>query len=128
MMDVSYGLDRSTNLWVHGRDILRDIFGYNSLHKVYTSACHPSCRFVKRGCLYDRIDVIYTGGNNGFGADLEFTREIEFEKDFVLEDLKSFVGSVVEEDSSGVKNSLSKRQQEFHERVGESYEFRLGAV
>nr|GEW72414.1 hypothetical protein [Tanacetum cinerariifolium] len=50
------------------------------------------------------IDVVSTGGNNGFGADLEFTREIEFEKDFILEDLKSFVGSIVEEYSFGVKN------------------------
>ncbi|GKD37401.1 reverse transcriptase, partial [Tanacetum coccineum] len=40
-------VDRSTNLWVHGRDILRDIFGHNLLHEVHTSACHPSCRFVK---------------------------------------------------------------------------------
>nr|GEW41426.1 hypothetical protein [Tanacetum cinerariifolium] len=46
------------------------------------------------------IDVASTGRKNGFGADLEFTQEIEFEKDFVLEDLKSFVGSVLKEDSS----------------------------
>ncbi|GKG11108.1 hypothetical protein Tco_0342508, partial [Tanacetum coccineum] len=52
---LGYGLDRSTNLWVHGRDILHDIFRHNSLHEVHTSACHPSCRFVKRGCLYDRL-------------------------------------------------------------------------
>ncbi|GJR84026.1 hypothetical protein Tco_0154811 [Tanacetum coccineum] len=37
---LGYGLDRSTNLWVHGRDILRDIFGHNLLHEVHTSACH----------------------------------------------------------------------------------------
>nr|GFB46241.1 hypothetical protein [Tanacetum cinerariifolium] len=44
--------------------------------------------------------------NNGFRADLEFTQEIEFENDFVLEDLKRFVWSIVEEYSSDVKNSL----------------------
>nr|GEW96029.1 hypothetical protein [Tanacetum cinerariifolium] len=33
-----YGLDRRTNLWVYGRDILRDIFGHNSLHEIQTSA------------------------------------------------------------------------------------------
>nr|GEZ09570.1 hypothetical protein [Tanacetum cinerariifolium] len=52
------------------------------------------------------IDVASTDRNKGFGADLEFTREIKFDKDFVLEDLKSFVGSVVKEDSSSIKNSL----------------------
>nr|GEZ84368.1 reverse transcriptase domain-containing protein [Tanacetum cinerariifolium] len=31
---LGYGLDRSTNLWVNGRDILRDIFGHNLLHEV----------------------------------------------------------------------------------------------
>ncbi|GKD63889.1 hypothetical protein Tco_1305997 [Tanacetum coccineum] len=54
------------------------------------------------------IDVDSTGGNNGFwfGADLGIIREIEFQNDFVLEDFESFVRSIVEEDSSGVENSL----------------------
>ncbi|GKA18869.1 hypothetical protein Tco_0698784 [Tanacetum coccineum] len=110
-------------------DIPRDILRHNSLHEVLTSACHPSCRFVKRGCLFDRpaslsalslfqefgidfcsesfeifhqngvigIDVTSTGGNKGFwfGAILGIIREIEFQKDLVLEDFKSFVGSIV---------------------------------
>ncbi|GKE13632.1 hypothetical protein Tco_1417183 [Tanacetum coccineum] len=110
MMDVSYGLDKSTNLWVHGRDILRDIFGHNSLHEFHTSEfridfCSESFEFFYQHGVIG-IDVASTSGNNGFGADLEFTQKIEFEKDFVLEDLKSFVGGVVEEDSSGVKYSL----------------------
>ncbi|GJY61796.1 putative reverse transcriptase domain-containing protein [Tanacetum coccineum] len=37
-----FGLDRSTNLCVFGRDIFRNIFGRNSLHEVHTSACHSS--------------------------------------------------------------------------------------
>ncbi|GJX49293.1 ribonuclease H-like domain-containing protein [Tanacetum coccineum] len=158
-MDVSYGLDRSTNLWVHGRDILRDIFGHNSLHEVHTSACHPdvsSCsvlmayssksangleffkvfRYGEFGIDFCNeifeflhqhgvigIDVASTSGNNGFwfGAILGFTQKIEFEKDFVLEDLKSFVGSIIEEDSSGVKNSLcSSRPAEKSCRAAES--------
>nr|GEU44995.1 hypothetical protein [Tanacetum cinerariifolium] len=103
---LGYGFDRNTNSLNFGHDILRDILGRNCLYEVHTSAYHPSCKFMKRGCLYDRIDVASTDENKGFGADLEFTREIEFEKDFVLEDLKSFIRSVVEEDSSSVKNSL----------------------
>ncbi|GKF85225.1 hypothetical protein Tco_0250123 [Tanacetum coccineum] len=109
---LGYGLDWITNLWVHGRDILHDIFGHNSLHKVHTSACHPLSSHLNEifEFLHQHgvigIDVASTGENNGFGADLEFTREIEFEKDFILEDFESFVGSVVEENSSGVKNSL----------------------
>ncbi|GKE53714.1 hypothetical protein Tco_1488870 [Tanacetum coccineum] len=103
---LGYGLDRSTNLWVHGRDILHDIFGHNSLHEEFEiDFGSESFEFIHQHGVIG-IDVASTGGNNGFGADLEFTRKIEFEKDFVLEDLKSFVGSVVEEDSSGVKNSL----------------------
>ncbi|GKF96628.1 hypothetical protein Tco_0292449 [Tanacetum coccineum] len=106
MMDVSYGLDRSTNLWVHGRDILRDIFGHNLLYEEFRiDFCNEIFEFLHQHGMIG-IDVSSTGGNNGFGADLEFTREIEFENNFVLEDLKSFVESVVEEDSSGVKNSL----------------------
>ncbi|GKA63315.1 hypothetical protein Tco_0762921 [Tanacetum coccineum] len=104
---LGYGLDRSTNLWVHGRDILRDIFGHNSLHEEFgINFCNEIFEFIHQ---YGEIgiDVISIGRNNGFGADLEFTREIEFEKDFILEDFESFVGSVVEENSSGVKNSLT---------------------
>ncbi|GJV16043.1 hypothetical protein Tco_1361366 [Tanacetum coccineum] len=105
-MDVSYGLDRSTNLWVHGRDILHDIFGHNLLHKEFgIDFCNEIFKFLHTHGVIG-MDVASTGGNNGFGADLEFTQKIEFEKDFVLKDLKSFVGSVVEEDSSAVKNSL----------------------
>ncbi|GJW85976.1 hypothetical protein Tco_0159121 [Tanacetum coccineum] len=50
------------------------------------------------------IDVASTSCNNGFGADLEFTQEIEFEKDFVLEDLKSLTLS------AGWQSSPAKRQ------------------
>ncbi|GJU18457.1 hypothetical protein Tco_1146423 [Tanacetum coccineum] len=67
------------------------------------------------------IEVASTGRNNGPGADLEFTREIEFEKDVVLKDLKSLVGSVVEEDSSGVKNSLIN--DDYGWGIGRSFEF-----
>ncbi|GKB39396.1 hypothetical protein Tco_0884338, partial [Tanacetum coccineum] len=92
---------------VHGRDTLRDIFGHNSLHEEFKiDFCNELFKFLHQHGVIG-IDVTSTGGNNGFGADLEFTQEIEFEKDFVLEDLKSFVGSVVEEDSSDVKNSLT---------------------
>nr|GEV86698.1 protein GFS12 isoform X2 [Tanacetum cinerariifolium] len=103
---LGYGFDRSTNLWVHGRDILHDIFGNKSLHEEFKiNFCNEIFEFLhQHGGI--GIDVAFTSGNNSFGADLEFTREIEFEKHFVLEDLKSFVGSVVEEDSSNVKNSL----------------------
>ncbi|GKC54145.1 hypothetical protein Tco_1076890 [Tanacetum coccineum] len=53
------------------------------------------------------IDVTSTGKNNGFRFGfLRILREIEFEKDFILEDLERFIGSFVEEDSSGVENSL----------------------
>nr|GEV51141.1 hypothetical protein [Tanacetum cinerariifolium] len=92
------GLGLIMNLWVHGRDILRDIFGHNLLYERDLKFLH------QHGVI--GIDVVSTGGNTGFRADLEFTQEIKFEKDFVLGDLKSFVGSVVEEDSSGIKNSL----------------------
>ncbi|GKB02518.1 hypothetical protein Tco_0830607 [Tanacetum coccineum] len=103
---LGYGLDRSTNLWVYGRDILRNIFGRNSLHEEFgINFCNVIFKFLHQHGVIG-IVVPSTGGNNGFGTDLEFTREIEFEKDFVPEDLKSFVGSIVEEDSSGVKNSL----------------------
>ncbi|GKC02870.1 hypothetical protein Tco_0994480 [Tanacetum coccineum] len=103
---LGYGLDRSTNLWVHSRDILRDIFGHNSLHEEFKiDFCNEIFEFLHQHGVIG-IDVASTGRNNGFRDDLEFSREIKFEKDFVLEDLESFVGSVVEEDSSGVKNSL----------------------
>ncbi|GJU03372.1 hypothetical protein Tco_1113710 [Tanacetum coccineum] len=49
-----FGLEKSTNLWKFGHDIPRDILRHNSLHEVLTSACHPSCIFVKCGCLFDR--------------------------------------------------------------------------
>ncbi|GJU66491.1 hypothetical protein Tco_1252750 [Tanacetum coccineum] len=99
---LGYGFDRNMNSWNFGHDILRDILGHNWLHEVHTSACE-NFEFLH----YNRvigIDVVSIGGNNGFRADLEFTGEIEFEKDFVLEDLKSFVESVIEEDSSDVTN------------------------
>nr|GEY34455.1 hypothetical protein [Tanacetum cinerariifolium] len=66
------------------------------------------------GLLYGldgRIHVAFNGGNNSFGADLEFTQEIKFEKDFVLEDLKSFFGSVVEEDSFGPVTPTTAKQR-----------------
>ncbi|GJV69010.1 hypothetical protein Tco_1484519 [Tanacetum coccineum] len=101
---LGYGLDRSMNLWFHGRDILHDIFGHNSLHEEFgIYFCNEILEFIHQ---YGEIgiDVISTGGNNGFwfGAILGSTREIKLEKNLILEDLKSFVGSVVEEDSSGV--------------------------
>ncbi|GJX44142.1 hypothetical protein Tco_0260818 [Tanacetum coccineum] len=95
---LGYGLDRSMNLWVHGHDILHDIFGHIYLYESFDF-------LYQNGVI--GIDVASTGGNNGFGADLEFTREIELEKDLVLKDFESFVGSIVEEDSSGVENSLT---------------------
>ncbi|GJT36257.1 hypothetical protein Tco_0926676 [Tanacetum coccineum] len=107
---LGYGLDRSTNLWLHGCDILRDIFGHNLLHEEFgINFCNEIFEFLHQHGVIG-IDVASTGRNYGFGADLEFTREIEFEKDFVLEDLKSFVGSIVEEYSSHVKNSLPAEQ------------------
>nr|GEZ73586.1 hypothetical protein [Tanacetum cinerariifolium] len=48
---LGYGFDRNMNSWNFGHDIL----GRNWLHEVHTSTCHPSCRFVKRSCLYDRL-------------------------------------------------------------------------
>ncbi|GJX96706.1 hypothetical protein Tco_0352504 [Tanacetum coccineum] len=54
-IEDSYGLGRSTEFWNFGRDIRCDILGRNWLNKVHTSACHHSCRSVKRGCLYDRL-------------------------------------------------------------------------
>nr|GEZ37329.1 hypothetical protein [Tanacetum cinerariifolium] len=100
---LGYGLDRSMNLWVHGRDILLDIFGHNSLHEFHILACHHSCRF--NGVI--GIDVVSIGGNNGvrFGV-LRILQEIKFEKELVLEAFESFIRSVVEEDSSNIKNSL----------------------
>ncbi|GJU17534.1 hypothetical protein Tco_1145500 [Tanacetum coccineum] len=92
-----------TAVKVHGRDILCDIFGHNSLHEVYTSAY---LRILHQHGVIG-IDVASTGGNNSFGADLEFTREIGLEKDLIIEDFESFVGSIVEEDSYSVKNSLT---------------------
>ncbi|GJT70054.1 hypothetical protein Tco_1029340 [Tanacetum coccineum] len=55
------------------------------------------------------IDVASTGGNNGFWFwfDVRIFREIKFQKDFVLEDFERFVGSFVNEDCSGIENSLS---------------------
>nr|GEY04820.1 hypothetical protein [Tanacetum cinerariifolium] len=54
-------------------------------------------------------DVASTGENNDFWIrlDMRILREIEFQKDLVLEDFKSFVESVVEENSFGVENFLS---------------------
>ncbi|GKA06390.1 hypothetical protein Tco_0685614 [Tanacetum coccineum] len=51
---LGYGLDRNTGF----RNFSRDIFGRNSLHEFYTSSCHHSCIFVKRGCLYDRLSSL----------------------------------------------------------------------
>nr|GEU44452.1 hypothetical protein [Tanacetum cinerariifolium] len=55
------------------------------------------------------IDVASTGGNNdyGLGFNMRSLQEIELEKDLVLEDFKSFIGSFVKEDSTGIENSLS---------------------
>nr|GEX04939.1 putative reverse transcriptase domain-containing protein [Tanacetum cinerariifolium] len=55
------------------------------------------------------IDVSSTNENNAFwfGIILGFTREMKLEKDLVLEDFESIVGSIVEEDSSNIENSLS---------------------
>nr|GEX74678.1 zinc finger, CCHC-type [Tanacetum cinerariifolium] len=90
-----YGFDRSTNLWVKEFRInfCNEIFEFLHQHGVIG------------------IDVASTGGNKDFGADWEFTREIKFEKDFVLEDLKRFVGSIVEEDSS---NNVPAGRQRSH--------------
>ncbi|GKD17985.1 hypothetical protein Tco_1207143 [Tanacetum coccineum] len=105
---LGYGLDRSTNLWVHGRDILRDIFGHNSLHEEFgIDFCNEIFEFLHQHGVIG-IDVVSTGENNDFwfGAVLGFAREIELEKNLILEDFESFVGSIVEEYSSGIENSL----------------------
>nr|GFA72102.1 hypothetical protein [Tanacetum cinerariifolium] len=99
---LGYGSNMSTNLWIHGRDI----FGHKSLHEEFKiDFCNEFFEFLLQHGMIG-IDVAFTSRNNGSGADLEFTRVIKFEKDFVLKYLKSFVGSVVEKDSSSVKNSL----------------------
>ncbi|GJV21917.1 hypothetical protein Tco_1370937 [Tanacetum coccineum] len=41
---LGYGLYRSMNLCVHGRDILRDIFGHNSLQE------NSLCRAAEQSC------------------------------------------------------------------------------
>ncbi|GKB83698.1 hypothetical protein Tco_0950593 [Tanacetum coccineum] len=105
-----YGSGRNMNFWNFDRDILRDILGHNSLPWDHTSACHPSCIFVNESFEFIHkndvieIDVATTGGNNGFwfGVDMGLLRETDFEKDFIIEDFESFIGSFVKEDSSGV--------------------------
>nr|GEV36395.1 putative ribonuclease H-like domain-containing protein [Tanacetum cinerariifolium] len=56
----------------------------------------------------DGINVAFTNGNNSFwfGAVLEIIREIEHEKDLVLKNFKSCIGSSEEEDSFGIEKSL----------------------
>nr|GEW94473.1 hypothetical protein [Tanacetum cinerariifolium] len=114
-----YGL--ATEFWNFGRDILRDIFGCNSLLKMdvafYVGSEESS------GLLYGLGTELWNFGrdilrdifgcnlllkNQGFlvWTVLGFTREIEFQKDLVIVDFESFIGSFVEENSSGVENFL----------------------
>ncbi|GKE71515.1 hypothetical protein Tco_1529587 [Tanacetum coccineum] len=104
---LGYGFDRNTNSWNFDRDILCDILGRNSLHEEFgIDFCNEIFEFLHQHGVIG-IDVASNGGNNGFRFwVLRILREIEIEKDLVLEDLKSFVGSVVEEYSSSVENSL----------------------
>nr|GFB96242.1 hypothetical protein [Tanacetum cinerariifolium] len=97
---LGYGEDRGSNFW----NIDRDIFELNLLHEVHTSA--ERFEFLHQNGMIG-IDVASTDRNNDiwFGV-LRIIQEIKFEKDLVLEDFESFIGSIVEEDSSGVENSL----------------------
>ncbi|GJV27784.1 hypothetical protein Tco_1384232 [Tanacetum coccineum] len=64
---LGYGLDRSTNLWVHGHDILRDIFGHNSLHEVLDSNSIANNRFellYQRGSTIQHVAFDFVGKDN----------------------------------------------------------------
>ncbi|GJZ97512.1 hypothetical protein Tco_0669965 [Tanacetum coccineum] len=105
-----FGLDRSMKSGNFGRDILRDIHGHNSPHEEFRiNFCSESFEFLHQNGVI-KIDVASIGENNGFwfGVVLGIIREIEFQKDLVLEDFESFIRSIVEEDSSGVKNTLCR--------------------
>ncbi|GKD67479.1 hypothetical protein Tco_1309587 [Tanacetum coccineum] len=59
---LGYGLDRSMNLWVHGRDIFRDIFGHNLLHEEFgIDFCNEIFEFFHQHGVIG-IDVASTGG------------------------------------------------------------------
>ncbi|GJZ47009.1 hypothetical protein Tco_0600841, partial [Tanacetum coccineum] len=90
-------------------DILRDILGCNSLPKEFgIDFSSESFEFLHQNGVIES-GVASTGENNGFwfAVVLGIIQEIEFQKDFVIEDFESFVGSIIEEDSSGVENTLS---------------------
>nr|GEX54716.1 hypothetical protein [Tanacetum cinerariifolium] len=65
------GLGLSTNLWVHGRDILYDIFGHNLLHEEFRiDFCNEIFKFLhQHGGI--GIDVSSTGKNNGLFSPLK---------------------------------------------------------
>ncbi|GJS69001.1 putative RNA-directed DNA polymerase [Tanacetum coccineum] len=80
--------------------------------------------FQQNGVI--RIDVASTRNNGSRFGFVRIIREIELEKDLVLDDFESFVRSFAEEDSSDVENSLIN--DGYGWGIGWSFEFRLDHV
>ncbi|GJZ73890.1 hypothetical protein Tco_0638036 [Tanacetum coccineum] len=103
-----FGSDMSMKSWNFGRDILCDIHGHNFPHEEFRiDFCGESFELLYKNGVID-IDVASNSRNNGFwvGFDMRILREIEFQKDLVLEDFESFIRSFLKEDSSGRKKYL----------------------